>query len=144
MDPKGKRVLLEVGQPSSMHGAEKEATPLDSTADLLLDLTEYVPPTSNLEHGYAFDRQVLFLVLNLNWRETLSNSQFRTVWSRACYYNLENLLLEVVLRGDLELDDYGAAYGQIGDFGLRRLLYYSKLESDLAMRRSTAQVAYEG
>jgi hypothetical protein len=74
----------------------------------------------------------------------LSNSQFRTVWSRACYYNLKNLLLEVVLRGDLELDDYGAAYGQIGDFGLRRLLYYSKLESDLAMRRSTTQVAYEG
>jgi hypothetical protein len=81
VDQKRKGVLLEVGQ--RMHGAEKEAAPLDITADLLLDLTEYVPPTSNLEHGYAFDRQVLFLVLNLNWRETLSNSQFRTVWSRA-------------------------------------------------------------
>jgi hypothetical protein len=52
--------------------------------------------------------------------------------------------VEVILRGDLEVDDYGAAYSQIGDFGLRRILYYSKLESDLAMRCSTAQVAYEG
>jgi hypothetical protein len=76
---KGKGLLLEVGQPSGMHEAEKEATPLAITTDLLLDLTEYVPPTSNVEHGYAFDRQVLFLVLNLNWRDTLSNSQFRTV-----------------------------------------------------------------
>jgi hypothetical protein len=144
VDMRGKGVALEVGQPSGMHGAEKEASPLEITANLLLDLTEYVPPTSNVEHGYAFDRQVLFLVLNLNWRETLSNSQFRTVWSRACYYNLENLLLEVILKGDSELEDYGAAYSQIGDFGLKRLLYYSKLESDLAMRHSTAQVAYEG
>jgi hypothetical protein len=63
---KGKGLLLEVGQPSGMQTAEKEATPLDITADLLLDLIEYVPPTSNLEHGYAFDHQVLFLVLNLN------------------------------------------------------------------------------
>ena len=52
--------------------------------------------------------------------------------------------MEVILRGDLELEDSRAAYSQIGDFGLRRLLYYSKLESDLATRRSTAQVAYEG
>jgi hypothetical protein len=41
---KGKGVAMEVGQPSSMHKAEKEATPLDIMADLLLDLLEYVPP----------------------------------------------------------------------------------------------------
>ena len=132
---------MEVGQPSSMHRAKKEATPLDITTNLLLDLTKYAPPTSNLEHGYAFDRQVLFLVLYLNWQETLSNSQFRIVWSRAYYYNLENVLLEVILRGNLEQEEYGAAYNQIGDFGIRRILYYSKLESDLAMRRLIAQVA---
>ena len=141
---KAKGLLLEVGQPSGTQEAEKEASKLDLTPESLLELTEYVPPTSNLEHAYAFDRQVLFLMLNLNWRETLSTFQFGFVWPRACYFNLENLLVEAILRGDLELEDYGAAYSQIGDFGLRRILYYSKLESDLATRRSTAQVAYEG
>ena len=135
---KAKGLLLEVGQPSGMHGAEKEASPLDITSELLLDLTEYVPPTSNLEHAYVFDCQVLFLMLNLNWRETLSPSQFGFVWTRACYFNLENLLVEVILRVDLELEDYGAAYSQIGDFGLRRIPYYSKLESNLVTRRSIA------
>ena len=136
--PKGKGLLLEVGQPSGMQTTEKEASPLDITSELLLDLTEYVLPTSNLEHAYAFDRQVLFLMLNLNRHETLSTFQFGSVWPRACYFNLENLLVEVIVRGDLELEDYGAAYSQIGNFGLRRILYYNKLESDLATRRSTA------
>ena len=48
-----------------MHGAEKEAFPLAITPELLFDLIEYVPSTSNLEHAYAFDCQVLFLILNL-------------------------------------------------------------------------------
>ena len=52
---KDKGLLLEHGQPSGRQTAEKEASQLDITSELLLDLTEFVPPTSNLEHAYAFD-----------------------------------------------------------------------------------------
>ena len=86
----------------------------------------------------------MLLAFNLVWREWLSAFQFGELWLKACAYNLENLLTEVVLRGDLELEDPPSAYVQIGDFGGRRLLYYAKLESELESRCSVAKVAYEG
>ena len=58
--------------------------------------------------------------------------------------NLENLLTEIVLWADLELEDKPAAYIRIGDFGLRWLLYYAKLEGDLGQRRELASSTYKG
>ena len=50
----------------------------------------------------------------------------------------------MVLQADLELEDKPAAYIRIGDFDLRRLLYYAKLEADLGQRRELASSTYKG
>ena len=97
----------------------------------LKDLLELVPPTANLEHAYSLDRQVFYTLFQLEYRERLDLHRFEATWQTAYTYKLENLLTEMVLRTDLELEDKPAAYIRIGDFGLRRLLYYAKLEADL-------------
>ena len=50
----------------------------------------------------------------------------------------------MVIRVDLELADKPAAYIQIGDFGMRRLLCYAKLESELERRHEAATSTYKG
>ena len=50
----------------------------------------------------------------------------------------------MVVRADLELVDKSAVYIQIGDFGLRRLLYYVKLKSELERRQEAATNTYKG
>ena len=50
----------------------------------------------------------------------------------------------MVLQADLELEDKPAAYIQIGNFGLCRLLYYAKLEAELGQRREVASSTYKG
>ena len=110
----------------------------------LKDLLELVPPTANLEHAYSLDRQVFYTLFQLEYWERLDPHQFEAIWQAACTYELENLLTEMVLRADLELVDKPAAYIPIGDFGLRRLLYYAKLEADLGQRRELASSTYKG
>jgi hypothetical protein len=66
----------------------------------------------------------------------LNAFQFGQAWLRTSEYNLENLLVEVVVRGELDLLDKGVAYTQIGDFGIWRLLYLAKLEADLESKRA--------
>ena len=121
MDP-----ILQVSIPT----IEREAAFCYSFQELK-DLLELVPPIANLEHAYSLDRQVFNTLFQLEYGERLDPHRFEATWQAACTYELKNLLTEMVLRADLELEDKPAAYIQIGDFGLRRLLYYAKLEADL-------------
>ena len=105
---------------------------------------ELVPPTTNLEHAYSLDRQVFYTLFQLEYRERLDPHRFEATWQATCTYELENLLTEMVPRADLELEDKPAAYIRIGDFGLRRFLYYAKLEVDLGQRRELASSTYKG
>ena len=70
--------------------------------------------------------------------------RFEAIWQEACIQELENLFAEIVLRADLKLTDKAAAYIRIGDFGLRRLLYYTKLETELEQRREAANCSFKG
>ena len=90
-----------------------------------------VPPTANLEHAYSLDKQVFYTLFQLEYRERLDPHRFEATWQVACFYELENLLIEIVVRADLELEDKPIAYIRIGDFGLWWVLYYAKFEAKL-------------
>ena len=110
----------------------------------LKELLKLVPPTTNLEHAYALDRQVFYTLFQLEYREQLNPHRFETLWQAVCVYELENLLTEMVVRADLELEDKPATYIRIGDFGLHRLLYYAKLEAELGQRQEVTSSTYKG
>ena len=110
----------------------------------LKELLELVPPTANLEHAYSLDMQVFYTLFQLEYRERLDPHPFEATWQTTCTYELENLLTEMVLQADLELEDKPAAYIRIGDFGLRRLLYYAKLEAELGQRHKLASSTNKG
>ena len=107
-------------------------------------ILELVSPTTNLEHVYSLDRQVFYTLFQLDYRERLDPHQFEATWQGTYFYELENLLTEIVVRADLELVDKLAAYIRIGDFGLQWVLYYAKLESELGKRREVASSTYKG
>ena len=123
---------------------KREAEELSIPWDALRNILEFLPPTSNLEHAYVLDRQVLFTLFRLTCREKVDPMRFEAIWQEACVLELENLLVEIVLRADLELTDKAVAYIRIGDFGLRRLLYYTKLEIELEQRREAATRSFKG
>ena len=110
----------------SIQGTKREADFCCSFQELK-ELLELVPPTANLEHAYFLDRQVFYTLFQLEYKEHLDPHRFEATWQAAYVYELENLLMEMVVRADLELKDKPAAYIQIGDFGLCRLLYYAKI-----------------
>ena len=79
-------------------------------------MLELVPPTTNLEHAYALDRQVFYTLFRLTYRENLDPIRFEAIWQQACVHELENLLTELVVRADVEVKDKAIAYIRIGDF----------------------------
>ena len=123
---------------------KSEAEELSIPWDALRDILEFLPPTSNLEHAYVLDRQVLITPFRLTYREKVDPMRFEAIWQQAYVQELENLFAEIVLRADLELTDKAAAYIRIGDFGLRRLLYYTKLKIQLEQRREAANNSFKG
>ena len=123
---------------------KREVEELSIPWDALHDILEFLPPTSNLEHAYVLDRQVLFTLIHLTYREKVDPMRFEAIWQEACVQELENFLAEIVFRADLELTNKAAAYIRIGDFGLRRLLYYTKLETELEQRREAANRSFKG
>ena len=48
---------------------KREAKDLSIPWNALRDILEFLPPTSNLEHAYVLDRQVLFTLFRLTYRE---------------------------------------------------------------------------
>ena len=93
----------------SVQGLKREADFHCSFRDLK-ELLELVPPTPNLEHAYALDRQVFYTLFQLEYRERLDPHRFEALWQAAYSYELENLLTEIVVRANLELMDKPAAY----------------------------------
>ena len=127
----------------SVQGPKREAE-FHCSFQELKELLELIPPTVNLEHAYALERQVLYTLFQLEYRERLDPYQFEATWQVACFYKLENLLTKIVVHAILELVYKLAAYIRIKDFGLRRVLYYAKLESELGQRRKLAASTYKG
>lgn len=100
----------------------------------LLGLSAYVPPAQNLEVAYTYDRQVFLLIAEVQLYQRLSAAAFQSIWERAERLQEEDLLAEIIVRGDLVLEDYVAAFWLIGDLGVLLLRYHRRLEEVQAWR----------
>ena len=58
---------------------KREAKELSIPWDALRDILEFLPPTSNLEHAYVLDRQVLFTPFRLTYREKVDPICFKAI-----------------------------------------------------------------
>ena len=111
------------------------------SVDGVLALSYYIPPAHNVEHAYAFDWQVFFLVADLVLQQYVCIGEFQRLWQFAADLNWEDLLVEIIVRGDLILEDYVAAYWVIGDLGVRLLRYYREME-EVQEARSRSALQY--
>ena len=102
--------------------------------DDLLALSHYLPASYSLEQAYLYNRQVFFMISNLGMKQSFSAQEFQRVWQLAVEYSLEDLFVEVLVRGDLDLDDWVSAYWVIGDLGVRLMRYYKQMEEVQAAR----------
>jgi hypothetical protein len=58
----GRKQKAKLEEAECSQQIEKEALD-DQMVQGILDLLDFVPPTTNLEHAYALDRHVLYLVI---------------------------------------------------------------------------------
>jgi hypothetical protein len=90
--------------------------------DQLLGLSIWVHAAKTLEYAYLYDREVFFLLMEVEQSVTLSTNEFATIGARAKSKGLENLFVEILLRDDLTVEDYAQAYWKFGDLGVRSFL----------------------
>ena len=101
-------------------------------------LSLYTPAAQSLGQAYVWNRKVLLLFANLTYGQTLIHWKFKTVWQLAKHYNMEPLLLEIIVRGEILLYNYVAAYWIVGDVREYNLIYYWDLEQLQANRRKVS------
>ena len=68
------------------------------------------PPFSSLFKNFEFQRDIFFLVHSLRMKQKLSVSEFDRLWEEALADGLENLLAEILARGDLKVSDLFRAF----------------------------------
>jgi len=67
---------------------------------------------------------------------TLMKEEFDYIWTTANQYeNQQNLLCEVLARGDVVLEDWTFLFYPIADIGTRVFLYYMGLEQQMEQQR---------
>lgn len=147
-------LLVEWSEESAMvlvDGLKSEIKQLEARLHLqpitvgdLLNLGEKAPPASSVEMTYIWEREVLYLMTGLSYMEYISMERWKRAWDDAVALGKENVLVEVVVRGDLSLENYGDAYSYIGDFGCSFLMGCGAMEKASAQRRSNQARCYEG
>jgi hypothetical protein len=134
MDIKGKSPMVE-----------SSVTPIGGRgkvirAEELLGLTNWLPPVQNLEQAYRWDRELFFLLVNVYPNDVQSHRQVERIWKKACAYDLENLFTEILVRGDLTVEDPLKTYWLLGDLATRAFLYHAELEANQSERRKNEVV----
>jgi hypothetical protein len=85
VDAKGQSLMLGCGLiPISGRGKV-------ISAEELIGLTNWLPPVQILEHAYRWDRELFFLLVNVQSNEVLFHRQVERIWKKTCTYQLENL-----------------------------------------------------
>jgi len=93
-------------------------------------------PTFSLFRGYEVQRNVCLSILQLDHGAKLMTDQFTEAWESAGQFdNMQNLLCEMLVRADLELEDWTLLFYPIADVAARALFYYMTLEKQLRQRR---------
>lgn len=100
------------------------------------------PPFTSLYKNFEVQRDIFFMVYNLRPSQRLSVSEFDNLWEEVLVDGYENLLTEILVRGELKVTDMMKAFLAIADLGTRVFLYYSQLEVALQQRRNQAEAIF--
>jgi hypothetical protein len=99
------------------------------------------PPFHSLFKNFELQRDVFFIVYSLRPSQVLDPTEFERLWEEATNDGYDNLLTEILVRGELKLHDLFKGFQVIADLGVHVFLYYSELELTLsAKRRSVMNV----
>lgn len=90
------------------------------------------PPSYSLFHAYELQRDVFLEIADVGKCASLSPEVFEQLWTfTKLVEDQHNLLCEMLVHGDLVLDDWSVLFYPIVDIGARALLYYVGLEKQL-------------
>ena len=99
------------------------------------------PPYHSLFRSYEAQRDIFFMAYDLKPSQVFEPIEFERLWEASVKENHENLLTEILVRGELKLRDLFKGFQVIIDFGVHVFLYYSQLELTLSKRRRLAAEA---
>jgi hypothetical protein len=86
------------------------------------------PPSTNLFRTYETQKDLFLFPYDYRSGQWLSKLEFETLWDRVVLVGKENLLVEMLCRNVLKLNDPLAAVILIGDVEARISIYYMDLE----------------
>jgi hypothetical protein len=86
---------------------------------------------------------LFFLLVNVHPNDVQSHRQVEHIWRKACTYHLENLFAEILVQGDLTVEDPLKTYWLLGDLAIRAFLYHAELEATQLERRKNEAVMAE-
>lgn len=93
------------------------------------------PPFCSLFKNYEMQRDIFFVVYGLRPNQVLSPSDFEDLWEEVSIDGYEHLLTEILVRGELSLQNMFKGFQVIADLGVHVFLYYSQLELTLNSKR---------
>ena len=93
------------------------------------------PPFGSLFKNYELQRDIFFVVYSLRPNQVLSPLEFEELWEEVTVDGYEHLLTEILVRGELNLQDMFRGFQIIADLGVHVFLYYSELELTLNTKR---------
>ena len=99
------------------------------------------PPFNSLYKNYELQRDIFLIVYGLRSSQVLESTEFERLWEEAVSEGHEDLLTEILVRGELKLQDLFKGFQIIADLGVHVFLYYSQLELSLSSKRRLVSVA---
>ena len=93
------------------------------------------PPFNSLFKNYELQRDIFFIAYSLRPSQVLDPLEFEKLWEEVTTDGRENLLTEILVRGELKLHDLFRGFQAIADLGVHVFLYYSELELALSSKR---------
>ena len=93
------------------------------------------PPFNSLFKNYELQRDIFFLAYSLRPSQVLDPIEFERLWEEVTTDGRDNLLTEILVRGELKLHDLFKGFQAIADLGVHVFLYYSELELALSTKR---------
>lgn len=136
----GLKSLSEV-QTDMIESLKKKAERLKSG---LWAIESICPPYNSLYKNYELQRDVFYIVYSLKPSQVLEPTEFERLWEEVVSEGYENLLTEILVRGELKLQDLFRGFQIIADMGAHVFLYYSQLEVSLSKKRRLVTEAEAG
>ena len=107
---------------------------IQSMGRRICDVLHLAPIATSLEEQYQWEQELfLAMVGELN---AVTRDVFRQLWEVCTYWGRDNLLVEIIMRGDLGVVDPVQLFLACGDFGARVFEYYRSLEGLMADQKS--------